>query len=487
MNTAGLQVGAAAVNINPPMGLRKGGFRLFGEPITSVDDDIELGVAVFRSQGSTVAVIVCDLANPTVAEADEFRDIVAEAVGVPRSHVLFNVSHNHSAPTMRGNNGQPLLDDDAVQTDAYQRGVLAKLAECTTTALASMQGARMGTGWGSADLNVYRREFQGSQDVLGEVLDRPVDDSVGVIRFDDLTGRPIVTLYRYSCHPVVNGAVSPTLSADFIGPARSLIQEKVGGLAFFLQGCGGNVNPRVGIGYERDCSEAVYRVGTALGAEVTRVALGISTHRYQDQRTTVNGVPNILFKPWQYRDDHAAVVIAAAEETVAFRYSPLPDEAILHREEAAWRAELEDRIARGALSWEIRAARTVHAWLTATIARLSDPDPTCDFLAQALRIGDVALVGLGVEAFSETGEEIRRNSPMPNTFVLGFSNGTIMYLPRKEDYPVGGWTWPNTYALPDYLPQVYGLPALFHPDSEAQAVAAAGRVLARVNAVSSSD
>jgi hypothetical protein len=39
---SGLRVGASSVNINPPMGLRKGGFRLFGEPITSVDDDMDL-------------------------------------------------------------------------------------------------------------------------------------------------------------------------------------------------------------------------------------------------------------------------------------------------------------------------------------------------------------------------------------------------------------------------------------------------------------
>jgi len=482
MAAAGLRVGASSININPPMGLRKGGFRLFGEPISSVDDDIELGVAVVQSGGTTVAVIVCDLANPTVAEANEFRDLVAGVVGVPRSHVLFNVSHNHSAPTMSGNNGQPLPAEDRERTEAYQRGVLEKLSECTAAALQSMREARMGVGWGSADLNVYRREFQGAQDVLGEVLERPVDDSVGVIRFDDLQGRAIVTFFRYSCHPVVNGAASPTLSADFPGPARRLIQEKVGGLAFFLQGCGGNVNPRVGIGYERDCSEAVYRVGTALGAEVVRVALGISTHRYQGERTTLNGVPNILFKPWHDRDDHPEVVVAAAEETIPFRYSPLPDEAVLRAEEAKWQVELDDRIARGALSWEIRAARTVLAWLKATIARLEDPNPTCDFLAQAIRIGDVALVGLGVEAFSETGDAIRQASPLPETFVLGFSNGTIMYLPRREDYPAGGWTWPNTYALPDYLPQVYGLPALFHPDSESEAVAVAGRVLAQVHA-----
>ncbi len=476
----GLRVGAASIKINPPMGARKGGFRLFGEPISSIDDDIELGVAVFQSMGVTVALIACDLSSATTEEANEFRDLVADILKIDRSQVLFNLSHNHSSPFLKQNNGSPVSDEDFALTDAYQRDLINKIVDCTKLALQSMKDARMASAWGSADLNIYRREWNGQQDILGEVIGYRVDDSVGVIRFDNLDGSAILTLFRYSCHPVVNGAASPTLSADFPGPARRLIEEKVGGLAFFLQGCGGNLNPQVGIGYERDCSESVYRVGTALGAEVVRLALGINTHRYQSERTTLNGVPNILFKPWHQRSDHPEVTLAGAQEILPFKFSPLPDESYLLQEEEKWRKEVQERIARNALTWEIRIARATHAWTVATLKRLKDPNPTCDFIAQALRIGDVVLVGLGVEAFFETGETIRKQSPWPNTFVLGYSNGTIMYLPRKEDFPKDGWKWPNTHALPDLLPQVYCLPALWHPDSESEAVAAALRVLDRV-------
>lgn len=480
---AGLKVGAASININPPLGLRKGGFRLFGEPITSVDDDIELGIAVLQSKGVTIAIIGCDLGSATREESHEFRDTVAEILKIDRANVLFNLSHNHSAPTLRRNNGSPSNEEDFAEVNKYQNGLIDKIAQCTRSALANLKDARMAHAWGAADLNVYRREWNNGQDVLGEVVGHPVDDSVGVIRFDDLNGKAIVTFFRFSCHPVVNGAVSPTLSADFPGPARKLVEEKVGGVGIFLQGCGGNVNPQVGIGYEKDCSESVYRVGTALGAEVVRVALGLNTHRFQSDRTTLNNVPNILFKPWSVRTDHPVVTLAGAEEIVKFRFSPLPDESYLRSQEAHWRKEIEDRIARGALSWEIRSAKTTYAWVAATLARLSDPNPTDDFLAHALRIGDIALVGLGVEAFFQTGEEIRAKSPMPDTFVLGYSNGTIMYLPRKEDFPPGGWKYPNTHALPDLMPQVYCQPALWHPDSEQEAVAAALRALGRVASV----
>jgi len=48
-----------------------------------------------------------------------------------------------------------------------------------------------------------------------------------------------------------------------------------------------------------------------------------------------------------------------------------------------------------------------------------------------------------------------------------------MYLPRAQDYPKEGWVWPNTHARPDFLPQSYCQPALWHPDSEQKAVQAA--------------
>lgn len=173
----------------------------------------------------------------------------------------------------------------------------------------------------------------------------------------------------------------------------------------------------MGIGYERDCSESVYRVGTALGAEVVRLALGINTHRFQSERTTLNGVPNILFKPWSNRSDHPEVILAGAEEVVPFRFSPLPNESFLRNEKEKWRKEIEDRIVRGALTWEIRIARATHAWAVATLERLNDSNPTCDFIAHALRIGDVALVGLGVEAFLKL---VRQSAPNHQTQILLF-------------------------------------------------------------------
>ena len=80
-----------------------------------------------------------------------------------------------------------------------------------------------------------------------------------------------------SARTVTVGSRSQVASADYPGPARDVLEQHLGGLALFPQGCGGNVNPRVGIGYEVDCSDTKNRIGLELGGEALRVAARIRT------------------------------------------------------------------------------------------------------------------------------------------------------------------------------------------------------------------
>ena len=91
---------------------------------------------------------------------------------------------------------------------------------------------------------------------LGEVPDGETDPAVGVIRVDDLDGQPIATLCSLGCHTVVVGPRDQAASPDFPAPARRVIESTLGGLALFLQACGGDVMPVGGMGYETDCSDA---------------------------------------------------------------------------------------------------------------------------------------------------------------------------------------------------------------------------------------
>jgi hypothetical protein len=78
---------------------------------------------------------------------------------------------------------------------------------------------------------------------------------------------------------------------------------------------------------------------------------------------------------------------------------------------------------------------------------------------------------LNVEAFFETGLAIKAQSPFKDTFVLGYTNGSMAYFPRATDYPPGGWQLNESYIVPDMLIQFYNMPVALRPDSEQRAIA----------------
>ena len=459
------------------MGVSKGGLRLFGGPIESIESDIYMSALVLESMGTTLALMTCDLGMMSNAEGLALRTSVAEAINLPVSHVMINISHNHSSPSSLDWQRSSDSPEQMVLMEEYINYLTERTVECAVRAKESLKPARIEAAWGESDINIYRREWNGAQDILGEVPDHPTDKSVGVIRVDGLDGKAIATLFRYSCHPVVVGARATALSADFPGPARKIVEESIGGVVLFMQGCGGNLNPQVGIGYEEDCSDTNFRVGASLGAEALRVALGIRTNKFQRERVELNNIPNILFKPWHERTDHPAIQLASSEELVHFTFTPLPSLEYAEELVDRWGKEVEDRSSRKVLPWEIRAAKKYLAWAQTLVDAVKNGNPTGEFKVQAFRIGDIAIVGMNTETFFETGLEIQSQSPFEHTFVLGYTNGLIMYLPRAEDYPEGGWKIEGKYALPDLMPPGYCQPVIWNPDSESRAVEACVKAL----------
>jgi hypothetical protein len=462
--------------INPPLGIKTVGFSSREGVVESIESDLTTTCVVLASEHggtvqSRVAIIALDLAVVPLCTMDEWRRRIAEAIGTPASHVMINLNHTHSGPALP--DYPPEFGFQLPMLRAYQDMMVARMIESAVEANDSLQAARITAGWGESRIGINRRETGPDGMVfLGEVPDGEVDSAVGVIRVDDLNGRPLAILCSYGCHPVVVGPRSPVISPDFPGAMREVIEKVMGGAALFLQACGGNIMPVGGMGYETDCRDAKNRIGTMLGGEALKVAAGLRSHISRGERTWLSSLlgRGMTLTPWVAVEGETCTFLGAVAETIALGLVELPSLADAEAMRAERQRELEEARARGQ-ERNVQVATRFAVWADRLVDAVKTGQPkTWDLAIQVIRINDIVIVGLSAETFAGTGLTIKARSPFAHTQVLGYTNGCVCYLPRAEDYPPGGWSVHALYQIPDMVFQSYLLPTGLAPDSERRVV-----------------
>jgi hypothetical protein len=463
---AGLLAGAARSALRLKLPLPGPGLRIWGEPFVGQESPLTVGALVATSEGRTAVVIAADLVVIPDAMCRRIRDRAADIAGTSAEYVLLNFSHDHATPPLPG---MP-FDGDGAAIDAFGALVEQRIAAVVGAAARGRQPARIGAAMGSSPISVYRRaRGADGRDHLGEAPGAPIDPAVGVVRVDALDGSPIAVLFSFGCHPVLFGPRSFKISSDFPGAARAVVDRNLGGVSLFLQACGGDVNPRYGIGAEIDPTETKNREGTVLGAEVLRVASQIRTTHRRGPQTPIPGM-GISLWPWEPATDQPAARIEAAERSLDLPLSELPAEAQAREIRAAEHGRLAALEAEGAPWVDIHVARRWADWSDILVAAVVDGPRLVPVTLQALRIGDVAFAAVAMETFSATGLEIKARSPFAHTQFLGYTNGFHGYLPRAEDLPPGGWKAGERYAVPDLYPQAWLQAAAIGPDAEQMVV-----------------
>jgi ribosomal protein S18 acetylase RimI-like enzyme len=68
-------------------------------------------------------------------------------------------------------------------------------------------------------------------------------------------------------------------------------------------------------------------------------------------------------------------------------------------------------------------------------------------LLTAIRLGEVAVVGIPGEMYARLGLDLRRRSPFRHTIIVGLANEEIGYIPDRKAYEDGGYqTWVGTHC-----------------------------------------
>jgi hypothetical protein len=99
------------------------------------------------------------------------------------------------------------------------------------------------------------------------------------------------------------------------------------------------------------------------------------------------------------------------------------------------------------LFWD-NARRAYREWRDETLVLLAagraPQSVTMD--VQVIRLGPVALVAVGAEVFSKMAPDLRA-AYGPHTYLIGYANGDIGYLPPAEVYAEGGYEVDMAYVF----------------------------------------
>jgi len=262
-------IGAAARVVTPPQALLNDG-RIFTwgfgantNVVSAVRDPLWSRALVISDADSTSVVLISvDIGALAEGTTGRVRAAVLAALGVPGEYVLIGVTHTHSAPVTvtlpvwPGQLGQP----DAEYMEFLEGQIIGSVTDAFT-------GQRSGTLEFARGLTSigYNRHL------IGGVYDQTLD----VLKATDDGGATIAVAFFHGCHAVcVNNpsgnAGLEGLSSDWPGEARGVVEEAVGGLAFFFQGYAGTIDPA---GRAAGVYDAHW-TGATIGDDVVGLATG---------------------------------------------------------------------------------------------------------------------------------------------------------------------------------------------------------------------
>ena len=179
------------------------------------------------------------------AEFDRLRLAAGAAVGIDPSQVQVCLSHTHGSGWMsRSRADQP----GGELIGPYLDSLAETCAKLALDAANRAESATIVYGTGRCNLATERDfldEARGGY-VCGFNPAGAADDTVLVARVSAADGRTLGTVVNYACHPTTLAWQNTSLSPDYVGAMRELVERETGGPCLFLQGASGDLGPREG-------------------------------------------------------------------------------------------------------------------------------------------------------------------------------------------------------------------------------------------------
>ncbi|MDZ7620093.1 MAG: hypothetical protein U1E05_24080, partial [Patescibacteria group bacterium] len=423
-----------------------------------VNDPLYVKALVLKSNAATAVIVTVDavaigeIGRIKTDYLPNVRARLRNELDLAPGNVLVNASHCHGV----------------VCADIEDRTV-----EAVRQAVGALVPVRVGAGVGREDRVMENRRlklrdgrevdvrhayaFAPDEEVVAA---GPIDPQIGLLRLDREDGRTLAVVYHFACHPI-QGVPSGGNTADMAGFASRVIEEAFGdgAVAFFLQGCAGDINP---VGYKSVAEPRnAEHLGNMLGLSALAAARKLQPER-TDQLAMVREVLPLPRADWTERIERMQAeqtrLLGSLRGTtlnlktflpLAVRYGlsdAFPSDysyRYLHEKELG-RNDLERLDAQNRRHME-QYVQNVHVMeeLTRLQANLdllkkhharnmAAGSPTVDAEVVGLRVGEFRLITFPGELSVQVGLNVKAASPHALTFVSGYTNGYLYYTPTAE-------------------------------------------------------
>ena len=374
-------------------------------------------IAITDVEGETLLMFTIDISYSSSNTRISLLRAVEEATGVPSGNMTYSCTHNHSG-----------LDPSAGAVNVIKEAMV----EAATNALADRAPATLSIGTTQTENMNFVRHYttedgywvgDGYYSPTGTNLKYIMEEADSTVQLMKFTreGKAPVLLMNWQAHANYSYKMEH-LNADFIGGLRQKVEAETDCLFAYFQGAAGNLNPWDQTGkynkFERSLS-GMTLYGNAL-ADFVIPAL--------DNMTPVNADDlDIMHKTLtlEVRRDSTEVIEAAAAFRQAKKEGATTTEAI----------QAANGLIRGSSGAEYVPYRVSFG-------------ESVDAEISAIRLGDVGFAVAPYEMFDTNGIFIKENSPMEMTFILGYTNGRLFYIPSADCIEHGCYEWEGGLFVP---------------------------------------
>jgi neutral ceramidase len=383
-----------------------------------VRDDINAtALVVTGSNEKSVAIVAIDLMYNDAAFTASIRKQAAAQTGLDPQSICVNCSHSHNAPTAG------FIRGAGEQNFEYLEFAATQAADAIVEAWNNRKPARISVGESQVTGLTFNRAQEGG----------PVDTKLSVLKIESRKEEPISAVINFHSHCAAHMEVDlRAISRDWPGEVVDRFGKAFDGVtALYVQGTAGDVNTL----RKFNSTELRFEPGKQITAAAFEAWLTAKPVRDTTVAFTTE-IAELPTRPWTRSE-----VMTVRDEAVHRQKTGDTRDWLKGFASAA--VGQPDRLPLRYGGSEAKAAAALARfgmeWTDEVLPTIGQGPKSVRAEVQALRIGDVVFAAHPSELFTKFGLDLRAQCPSNNLFVLGYSNGSIGYVPDDYEIERGGY------------------------------------------------